>query len=168
MLQHAELDKIWFVVSPQNPFKENEELLNETERLKMAEMAIADNDFFETSSVEFNLPKPNYTVHTLNIISQTYPEHKFFPIIGGDNLQSFHLWKDFDIILAKYQLLVYKRLGYAENNPLVDLSNAKIFEVPFINISSTYIRNTIKEGKSIQYLVPQNVVKYISDKNLYQ
>lgn len=167
MLQHAKLDKIWFIVSPQNPFKENEQLLDEKLRLQMVELAIKGNSNFEVSSIEFDLPKPNFTIHTLNIISEKFPEHTFFPIIGGDNLQSFHLWKDYESILKHYEILVYKRLGFDEKNPLIDLKKLKIFEVPFINLSSTYIRNAVKTGESIHYLVPNEVKDFITQNKFY-
>jgi nicotinate-nucleotide adenylyltransferase len=168
MVEYTKLDKIWFVVSPQNPFKVNDELLDENLRLKMIEMAIADDDRFEACNIEFGMPKPNYTYLTLTTLTQKYPEHEFTPIIGGDNLQSFHLWKNYESILENYQLFVYRRAGFHENPLLANHKKISLYEVPLLNISSTYIRETLQAGKSIRYLVPKVVKEFIDQNNLYR
>ncbi len=168
MVEYTELDKIWFVVSPQNPFKVNDELLDENLRLQMIELAIADDDRFEACNIEFSLPKPNYTSLTLATLTQKYPEHTFTPIIGGDNLQSFHYWKDYQTILSNYQLYVYRRAGFHENPLLANHKKITLYEVPLLNISSTYIRETLQAGKSIRYLVPKLVREFIEKNNLYR
>jgi nicotinate-nucleotide adenylyltransferase len=168
MVEYTKLDKIWFVVSPQNPFKVNDELLDENLRLKMIEMAMADDDRFEACNIEFGMPKPNYTYLTLTTLTQKYPEHEFTPIIGGDNLQSFHLWKNYESILENYQLFVYRRAGFHENPLLANHKKISLYEVPLLNISSTYIRETLQAGKSIRYLVPKVVKEFIDQNNLYR
>jgi nicotinate-nucleotide adenylyltransferase len=168
MVEYTELDKIWFVVSPQNPFKVNDELLDENLRFKMIEMAIADDNRFEACNIEFGMPKPNYTYLTLTTIVEKYPEHQFTPIIGGDNLQSFHLWKNYESILENYQLFVYRRAGFHENPLLANHKKISLYEVPLLNISSTYIRETLQAGKSIRYLVPKVVKEFIDENNLYR
>jgi len=168
MVEYTELDKIWFVVSPQNPFKVNDELLDENLRLKMIEMAIADDNRFEACNIEFGMPKPNYTHLTLTTLTEKYPEHQFTPIIGGDNLQSFHLWKNYESILENYQLFVYRRAGFHENPLLANHKKISLYEVPLLNISSTYIRETLQAGKSIRYLVPKVVKEFIDQHHLYQ
>ena len=168
MVEYTELDKIWFVVSPQNPFKVNDELLDENLRLKMIEMAIADDNRFEACNIEFEMPKPNYTYLTLTTLTEKYPEHQFTPIIGGDNLQSFHLWKNYESILENYQLFVYRRAGFHENPLLANHKKISLYEVPLLNISSTYIRETLQAGKSIRYLVPKVVKEFIDENNLYR
>jgi nicotinate-nucleotide adenylyltransferase len=168
MVEYTELDKIWFVVSPQNPFKVNDELLDENLRLKMIEMAIADDNRFEACNIEFGMPKPNYTYLTLTTLAEKYPEHEFTPIIGGDNLQSFHLWKNYESILENYQLFVYRRAGFHENPLLANHKKISLYEVPLLNISSTYIRETLQAGKSIRYLVPKVVNEFIDEKGLYR
>lgn len=168
MVEYTELDKIWFVVSPQNPFKVNDELLDENLRLKMIEMAIADDNRFEACNIEFEMPKPNYTYLTLTTLTEKYPEHQFTPIIGGDNLQSFHLWKNYESILENYQLFVYRRAGFHENPLLANHKKISLYEVPLLNISSTYIRETLQAGKSIRYLVPKVVKEFIDEHHLYQ
>jgi nicotinate-nucleotide adenylyltransferase len=162
------LDKIWFVVSPQNPFKVNDELLDENLRLKMIEMAITDDNRFEVCNIEFGMPKPNYTYLTLTTLVEKYPEHQFTPIIGGDNLQSFHLWKNYESILENYQLFVYRRAGFHENPLLANHKKISLYEVPLLNISSTYIRETLQAGKSIRYLVPKVVKEFIDENSLYR
>ncbi len=168
MVEYTELDKIWFVVSPQNPFKVNDELLDENLRLKMIEMAIADDNRFEACDIEFGMPKPNYTYLTLTTLAEKYSEHQFTPIIGGDNLQSFHLWKNYESILENYQLFVYRRAGFHENPLLANHKKISLYEVPLLNISSTYIRETLQAGKSIRYLVPKVVKEFIDEHHLYQ
>jgi nicotinate-nucleotide adenylyltransferase len=165
--QFAGFDKIWFVVSPQNPFKVKDELLDEQVRLHLLHLAVDGDKRFEVSEVEFGLERPSYTVNTLRHLRETYPDETFCPIIGGDNLQSFHLWKDYKDILEHHEVYVYRRVGFHENPLLANHSRVKIFEVPLLNISSTYIREMIQAGKSIKYLVPEKVYEYIKKEGLY-
>jgi nicotinate-nucleotide adenylyltransferase len=167
-VQFAGFDKIWFVVSPQNPFKVNGELLDEKLRLFMLQLAIGNDSRFEAKDIEFSLERPSYTVNTLAHLRMEYPMYEFCPIIGGDNLQSFHLWKDFTEILTHHEIYVYRRTGYHENPLLANHKRIKIFEVPLLNISSTYIREMIQAGKSIRYLVPDQVSAYIEENKLYK
>ncbi len=165
--QFAGFDKIWFVVSPQNPFKENDTLLNENIRLQLLELAINGDTRFGASNIEFNLARPSYTVKTLEHLRAQFPNDEFCPIIGGDNLQSFHRWKDYNQILEHHTVYVYRRAGFHENPILANHPKIKIFEVPLLNISSTYIREMIQAGKSIKYLVPEPVEQYIIEHKLY-
>jgi nicotinate-nucleotide adenylyltransferase len=167
-IQFAGFDKIWFVVSPQNPFKANDELLDENKRLELLHLAIDGDQRFEACDVEFNLERPSYTVNTLQFLRNAYPEYVFCPIIGGDNLQSFHLWKDYKTILHNHQVYVYRRAGFHENPILANHPHIKIFEVPLLNISSTYIREMIQANKSIKYLVPEKVEVEIALNNYYR
>lgn len=167
-IQFTGLDKIWFVVSPQNPFKINATLVNENTRLHMLKLAINDDERFIASNVEFDLPMPSYTVNTLAELRKQFPSCEFIPIIGGDNLQSFHLWKNYEEILANHQVYVYRRGGFHENPLLANHPQIKIFEVPLLNISSTYIREMIQAKKSVKYLVPEKVESYINDNLLYR
>ncbi|MCU0441821.1 MAG: nicotinate (nicotinamide) nucleotide adenylyltransferase [Bacteroidia bacterium] len=167
-IQFAGFDKIWFVVSPQNPFKSNDELLDEKVRLALLHLAIDGDPRFEASDVEFNLERPSYTVTTLAYLRKAYPDYTFCPIIGGDNLQSFHLWKNYTEILNNHQVYVYRRAGFHENPILANHPHIKVFEVPLLNISSTYIREMIQAGKSIKYLVPEKVESEIIAKQFYR
>jgi nicotinate-nucleotide adenylyltransferase len=167
-IQFAGFDKIWFVVSPQNPFKANDELLDENIRLRLLKLAIQGDQRFEASDIEFGLERPSYTVKTLEHLRSQYPEISFAPIIGGDNLQSFHLWKDYKSILEHHEVYVYRRAGFHENPLLAGNTKIRIFEVPLLNISSTYIREMLQAGKSIRYLVPDPVEQEIRSAQLYQ
>jgi nicotinate-nucleotide adenylyltransferase len=167
-VQFTHLDKIWFIVSPQNPFKANDTLLDERTRLDMLKLAINGDERFNASDFEFNLTRPSYTVNTLSELQKTYPNDTFIPIIGGDNLQSFHLWKDYETIIDNHEIYVYRRAGFHENPLLANHPKIKIFEVPLLNISSTYIREMLQAEKSVKYLVPEKVEKYIKEHKLYQ
>jgi nicotinate-nucleotide adenylyltransferase len=166
-LEFTELDNIWFVVSPQNPFKQSEDLLDEKTRLQMLRMAVEDEPRFIASDIEFDLERPSYTVNTLRHLRAKLPAIQFFPIIGGDNLQQFHLWKDYKEILDNHQVYVYRRAGFHENPLLANHSSIKLFEVPLLNISSTYVRDMIQAGKSVHYMVPENVRQFIEEHKLY-
>jgi nicotinate-nucleotide adenylyltransferase len=166
-LEFTNLDNIWFVVSPQNPFKQNDSLLDENVRLAMLRIAVEDEHRFVVSDIEFGLERPSYTVNTLRYLRKKHPNIQFLPIIGGDNLQSFHLWKDYKEILDCHDLFVYRRAGFHENPLLANHPKIKLFEVPLLNISSTYVREMIQAGKSIHYMVPDNVKNYIEKYKLY-
>jgi nicotinate-nucleotide adenylyltransferase len=168
MADYTQLDQIWFVVSPQNPFKVNDELLDENLRFELLQKAISDDDRFRVTDIEFKLSRPSYTEHTLKTLAEFHPEHQFTLIIGGDNLATFHLWKDYQEILEKHSVFVYARVGIVEKPLLANHPSIKLFEVPLLNISSTYIRETIQAGKSIRYLVPEPVRRDIVDRGLYR
>lgn len=167
-VQFTDLAQIWFMVSPQNPFKVNDQLVDETIRLHLMQLAINGDNRFVASDFEFTLPRPSYTVNTLKALRSQYPKLTFVPIIGGDNLQSFHLWKEYNDILQNHEVFVYRRAGFHENPLLANHPKIKIFEVPLLNISSTYVREMLQAGKSIKYLVPDKVDEYIHQHNLYR
>ena len=158
--------QIWFVVSPQNPFKKSSTLLHEFDRIDMVEAAINDNYSFRTSDVEFNMPKPSFTIDTLTYLSEQHPDKKFHLIIGSDNLQSFPKWKNYEQILANFGLIVYPRPGSKESE-LMDHKAVKQIDAPLLDISATFIRGCIKNNRSIKYLVPDAVEQIIADKKFY-
>ncbi|MEO9966411.1 MAG: nicotinate (nicotinamide) nucleotide adenylyltransferase [Reichenbachiella sp.] len=167
MLDCGRIDELWFVVSPQNPFKKNNNLLHEFDRLDMVEAAIASQPKFRTCDIEFHLPRPSYTAHTLAVLSEKFPEKEFSLIIGGDNLASFHKWKNYQTILEHHDLLVYPRPN--GEAPKIKSSNRIHFvEAPLLDISATFIRDKIKKGHSIKYLVPNEVENFIDGKKFYQ
>ncbi len=168
MADYAHLEEIWFVVSPQNPFKASDELLDEKERLALLDIAIKDDPRFKTCAIELNLPRPSYTEHTLAELRKQYPEDQFTLIIGGDNLKGFHHWKNYQAILEHHQVFVYARVGIIEKPLLANHPKIKLFEVPLLNISSTYVRESIQAGKSIRYLVPDGVRQAIASKGFYK
>ena len=168
MAEHSDLDQIWMIVTPHNPLKQKNTLLNDYQRLHLVFLATEDYPKIKPSDIEFKLSQPNYTVNTLAELCKAFPNDTFVPIIGGDNLQSFHLWKDYETILNQHQVFVYRRAGYHENPLLANHPKIKIFEVPLLNISSTYIREMLQAGKSVKYLVPEKVEEYINQHKLYR
>lgn len=167
MAENTDLTKVWFVVSPQNPFKPSRGLLHEFDRYDLVKAAIADNFKLEVTDVEFHLPKPSYTIHTLAHLTEKHPGKEFKVMIGGDNLENFVKWKNHDQILTQFGLYVYPRPGVT-NSALERHPNVKIIEAPQLEISATYIRNCIKHNKSIRYLVPEPVEQLIRLKNFYR
>ena len=167
MAHQTELDQVWLVVSPQNPFKEKKSLAKEAERLYMVNIAIEDNNKLRSSNVEFSMPQPSYTIDTLTHLSEKHPQHEFHLIMGGDNLASLHKWKNFELILSNYKIKVYKRPDY-DLGDLVDHPSIQVYEAPQMHISASYIRNCIRNGHSIQYLVSEKVFEHISGSSLYR
>lgn len=167
MAENTDLNKVWFVVSPQNPFKLSKGLLHEFDRYDMVKAAIADHYKLEVSDVEFNLPKPSYTIHTLAYLTEKFPGKEFKVIIGEDNLENFAKWKNHEQILNQFGLYVYPRPNVT-NSDLKRHPNVKIIEAPLLDISATYIRNCIKDNKSIRYLVPESVEQLIRLKHFYK
>lgn len=167
MIDSGHIDELWFVISPQNPFKKNKNLLHEFDRLDMVDAAITGHPQFRTSDVEFNLPKPSYTAHTLAVLCEKHPDKAFSLIIGGDNLASFHKWKNHETILAHHDLLVYPRPNTKVAQ--IELTDRIHFvSAPLLDISATFIRDKIKNGHSIKYLVPTEVELFIDRKKFYQ
>ncbi len=167
MVENTDLSKVWLVVSPQNPLKPSKGLLHEFDRFDMVKAAIADNYKLEASDIEFNLPKPSYTIHTLAHLIEKHPTKEFKLILGEDNLENFTKWKNYQQILDQFGLYVYPRPGVT-NKELSRHANVKIVEAPLLDISATYIRNCIKDNKSIRYLVPEAVENMIRSKNFYR
>jgi len=167
MLESTDINRVWFVVSPQNPFKKKSNLLHEFERMEMVRAAVYENYRMDVSDIEMKLPKPSYTIDTLIYLSEKFPDKNFVLIIGEDNLHSFHKWKNSDKILENFNLYVYPR---PSSLPSAMLENGKVtlIDAPKVDISATFIRNFVKEGKSIQYLVPHPVADMIADKKFYQ
>lgn len=166
MVEHSDLDEIWMVVTPHNPHKEKKSLAKDRDRLHLVDLAIGENVNIKASDIEFGLEKPSYTVDTLAYLKEKYPHHTFSLIMGGDNLSTFHKWKNYETILDNHNIYVYKRPGYA----LGDLENHKkitILEAPLLTISASYIRKQLKEKKSIQYLVPDKVWEYMDGSSMY-
>ncbi len=167
MVEHTDLDEVWMVLSPQNPFKSQRSLANDYDRLHLLNLAIGDHFKIKSSNAEFNLPKPSYTIDTLSYLKEKYPDKKFSLIMGGDNITNFHKWKNYDLILRDHDIYIYKR-GNKTEHKLGDNPNIKFAEAPLLNISASYIRKSIKEGNSIQYLVTEEVFSYLNTHNIYQ
>ena len=168
MANHTDLDQVWFVVSPQNPFKSSKSLLHEFDRLKMVELAIADNYDFKAVDVEFHMPKPSYTSDTLAYLSDKHPNHEFVLIIGEDNLTHFHKWKNYQSILDHYGLYVYPRPEVNKERIKIPLDTVRYVDAPMLDISATFIRRAIKEQRSVKYLLHESVINHIELKKFYQ
>lgn len=166
LLNQKMVDEIWFVLSPQNPLKESRELANAQQRMEMLNLAIAAEPRFRASDVEFNMPVPSYTIDTLQLLSDSHPSREFKLIIGSDNLEEFHLWKDYEKILNTYQVLVYPRASEIKT-PFLSYRNVLLTNAPLIKISSTYIRQCILKQKDVSHLLPEKVLNYIRENNLY-
>lgn len=167
LAEYGGLDEIWFVVSPQNPFKDKKSLLADRHRLYMVEMAIKDDERFQVCDIEFYMPQPSYTIDTLTRLQERHPNTDFYLICGMDNIESFKKWKNYEAILQYHHLMVYPRKGYSSNE-LVDHPSVTVVEAPEIEVSSTFIRNAIGEGKDVRYFVPKEVYKYIVDMHFYE
>ena len=167
MATQTDLDKVWLVVSPQNPLKPKKTLARDYDRLHLVQLGIGDNPKIQASNVEFDLPKPFYTIDTLAFLKEKYPDRSFALIMGGDNLASLHLWKNYEQILAGYDIYVYKRPAY-DVGELAAHPRVRICEAPLLDISATYIRECLRTGKSVRYLVPDAVWEYLESGKLYR
>lgn len=167
MANFTALDEIWLVVSPHNPLKEKSGLANMYDRLEMARLATENADNLRVSDIEFTMPQPSYTVDTLAYLVEKYPERKFVLIMGADNLVSFKKWKNYEVLLNNYEIYVYPRPGADvsewENHPAITFT-----DTPQMEISSTFIRKAIKEGKNVQFFLPDKVIDFIDGKGMYK
>ena len=167
IVEYTDLDSIWFVVSPQNPFKEENSLLQDFHRRDMLKMAVGNDSRFEVCDIEFNMPKPSYTIDTLTRLTELYPNVDFYLICGMDNLVSFDKWKDYQCILDNYNIIVYPRNNY-DGGEFVNHKSVHIINAPEIEISSTFIRNAVAENKDVRYFMPEKSYKYMIDMNFYK
>lgn len=167
--ENSDLDEVWLVVTPHNPHKNKKTLLNDNHRYQMVEIATENYPKLQASKIEFGLPQPNYTVNTLVHLTEKYPNIDFNLIMGEDNMQSFHKWKNHEVILNNHEIYVYPRIY--KNKKQSNFENHKKFhklEAPIIEISSTFIRNSIKNKKNIIPLLPKNVWQYLDEMNFYK
>ncbi len=167
MLEFTDLQKIWFIVSPHNPLKEKKSLLADRQRLEMVRLAIGDNSRMRASDIEFNLPQPSYTVNTLAHLAEKYPEQEFSLILGSDNIESLHKWKNYEYILGHHDLYVYPRPGYAGGD-LRTHARVKWVDAPLMEISSTFIREGIKNKKDLRHFVPEAAWTYLREMHFYE
>jgi nicotinate-nucleotide adenylyltransferase len=169
LVENADIDAVWFVVTPLNPLKDKKTLLADHHRLAMVQLAVEDYPKLDVSDIEFKLPQPNYTVHTLAYLGEKFPQHQFALIMGSDNIQSFHKWKNFEFILENYPIWVYPRLTEIKTQTDFETHpNVQIIQAPIIEISATAIRNDIKAKKNIRPLLPEKVWHYIDAMNFYK
>ena len=167
IVQNTSLEQVWFVISPQNPLKKSSSLLNEYHRLFLVQVSIEDEPSLKASDIEFRLTKPSYTIDTLTYLVEKFPTHQFAVIMGSDSYQNLRAWKNYQQLLSNYAVYVYERPGFPPENAYEN-ATVKILNAPLLEISSTYIRKLIKEGKSIRYLVPEKVRLEIEQNGYYR
>ena len=167
MVEFSELEQLWFVVSPQNPLKQKQSLLQDYHRLEMVQLAVEDDDRFRASDIEFRLPTPSYTIDTLTYLEEKYPGREFQLVMGADGLRTFHKWKHADLIVQKYHRLIYPRPG-TDKEVASQLPNATLVDAPMMDISSSFIRQAIKEGKDVRHLVPAMAYTYMREMHFYE
>lgn len=167
--EYSDLDQVWFVVTPHNPFKKKSSLLDNHQRLEMVYLATKDYTKLQPCDIEFNLPQPNYTVNTLAYLQEKYPDYEFALIMGEDNLNSFHKWKNYEVIMENHHIYVYPRIS--ENKVATQFdghTKIHVIDAPVMELSSTFIRKAIKAGKNVQPMLPQHVWKYLDEMNFYK
>lgn len=167
MATQSDLKEVWLVVSPHNPLKVKTTLANDFDRLHLVRLAIEDNPVLKASDIEFSLPKPSYTIDTLSYLTEKFPKREFVLIMGGDNIATLNKWKNYEKILERFSIYVYDR---PESDPGEFATHPKVrfFEAPLLDISATYIREAIKNRKSVRYLVPDKVFEYLEGSTMYR
>jgi len=173
-VEYAGLREVWFVVSPHNPLKERASLLAEYHRLELVRLALEDDPRFRASDIEFRLPKPSYTIDTLAYLTEKYPKREFVLIMGGDNLVTLHKWKNFEELVRRYEIVVYSRKGsdigtlHPSLEKLIPKARISVTEAPEMEISSSFLRRAIREGKDMRFFFREPVWKYIRDMHFYE
>ncbi|MGM0650827.1 MAG: nicotinate-nucleotide adenylyltransferase [Bacteroidota bacterium] len=171
MQQFTTLDEIWFVLTPQSPFKTEATLLPGTERLHMLQLAVGKDKHLKVSDVEFGMPKPNYTIKTLEFLTKKHPDHEFVVLTGSDNLMDLHKWHRIDDILAGHKFYVYRRPGFTTPSrweKAIKKGSIKLFDAPQLEISAGFIRKSMAEGKNLSRFLPENVYLYITENGFYE
>ncbi|MBA3828792.1 MAG: nicotinate-nucleotide adenylyltransferase [Taibaiella sp.] len=166
VIEHSDIDKIWFVLSPHNPLKDSHSLLNEYDRLHLVNLAIEGNPGFRASNVEFHLPKPSYTIDTLTYLTEKFPLERFSVIMGSDSFQNIHRWKNYEALIKQYSFIIYMRPGFEITETYG--ADIKVLDAPQLQISATYIREQLKQKKSIKYIVPDAVQEYLEGSRYYK
>ena len=167
LVEFSDLDELWFVVTPHNPLKKMEDLLDDDERLKMVQLALGDDPRFFVSDIEMHLPTPSYTINTLTSLSEQNPDAEFIFICGMDSLQNFKNWREYQKILDNYELLVFPREGY-DGGELANYPSVTVLKTPIIEISSTFIRQCIKEGRDVRHFMSEKAFQYMKEHGFYE
>lgn len=169
IVEYSDLDEVWFMVTPHNPFKKKSSLLDNYQRLDLVYRATEEYAKLCPSNIEFDLPQPNYTSHTLVVLEEKYPNYEFSLILGEDNLRGFHKWKNSDVILERHELFVYPRVSDKPDEYLLkNHSKVHFIDAPVIEISASFIRASIREGKNVRPLIPYEAWKYLDEMNFYK
>ena len=167
LVEFSDLDELWFVVTPQNPLKKKEDLLADEERLRMVQLAVGDDPRFRVSDVEMHLPTPSYTINTLTALSDQYPDCRFVFVCGMDSLQNFKNWREYQSILDNYELLVFPREGY-DGGDLARHPSVTVLKTPIVEVSSTFIRRCVKEGRDVRHFMPERAFRYMKENRFYE
>jgi nicotinate-nucleotide adenylyltransferase len=168
LAEFTNLDEVWMVLSPHNPFKEKASLLKDHHRMALLQIAVEDYWKLKVCDIELKLPQPSYTINTLFKLREKFPHHQFKPIIGSDNLSSFHKWKNYTEILDQFGVVVYPRPGYPLHNELKHPGVTFVENAPQMEISASFIRQAVKLGKNINFLLLPKVYQYIDEMNFYK
>lgn len=174
ILEHSDMQELWFVVSPQNPFKEKKSLLKDHNRLDMVQLATKNYPKMRASNVEFSLPTPSYTIDTLTYLQEKYPDYSFSLIMGEDNIGSLHKWKNYELLLQNYQIIVYPRIFGEDTSTSLNVQELKNhqnihkIDAPIIELSATEIRNMIKAGRNVRPMLPPEVFEYLDGSSFYK
>lgn len=173
IVEYTDLNQVWFIVTPHNPHKKKANLLNDTHRLSMVRIAVEENVNLIASNIEFDLPKPSYTVFTLQVLKEKHPDCTFSLIMGEDNIRTLHKWKNYEYILENHEIFVYPRVKTSQeekilDNKLMELENVHLCDAPVMTVSSSFIRNAIKNKKDVRYLLTEPVFKFIDEMNFYR
>lgn len=173
MIEFTDIHHVWFIISPHNPLKEKSTLLPDVNRLYMVNVAVEDEPRFKASNIEFHLPQPSYTIDTLTYLSEKYPTHDFTLLAGSDILPTFHKWKNYEQLLNHYKFYIYPRQGEENSgtgsqNLIFSHPSVKFVDAPSVEISASFIRNAIRQGKNMQYFLPPKVWQYIEEMGFYR
>ena len=169
LVEYSDLDEVWMVVTPHNPLKKKSSLLANHHRFELVYQALEKYSKIKPSDIEFKLSQPSYTVNTLAHINEKYPQHEFHLIMGEDNLKSFHKWKNYELILENHHIYVYPRISKDRVETQFDgHKNIHVIDAPIMELSSTFIRKSIKAGKNVQPMLPQHVWEYLDEMNFYK
>ena len=168
MVEYTDIDQLWFVVSPQNPFKKKTNLLDDYHRLELVNRAVEGDDRLRASNIEFSLPKPSYTVDTLAYLKDQHPNYHFQILMGSDNLENFHKWKNYESIVENYGVIVYPRPNFDKSKVQFHENITVADEAPLMEISSSFIRFAIREKKDVRHFLPQKAWEYLDEMNFYK
>ena len=167
IIEYTDMDQLWFIITPQNPLKKRNSLLEDYQSYELVYRAVSGYDYFRASNIEFTLPKPSYTIDTLTHIQERYPEHIFSLIMGADNLATFNKWKNADQILKYYSIYVYPRPNVDPGN-LIEHESVTVVNAPIMEISASFVRKAIGEGKNIKAFIPHEAWQYLDEMNFYK
>lgn len=168
IIEYSDIDQLWFVVSPCNPFKKKKKMLEDYHRVHLVQCAVENDPRFRVCDIELKLPKPSYTIDTLTYLHEIYPDKEFYIIMGSDNLKSIDKWKNYKILLKNYPILIYPRPNFEVKIEDYPSAHIQILKAPLMEISSSFIRSAVADGKDVRYFLFPEVFKYMDEMNFYK